>query len=318
MYRRAFPLLLIVLALAPIAACSDSSTDSDPSPLPISETFISVLLPERVSMAVGDSTQLRSVAARRDGVYEMVTTAGTWLSSNPRVATVDEFGVVRAIQAGNAEITVGLDGLTGTAAVEVTDGAAATVTYQGTAAGANNQGGSVTLSVTASPLVSGTLYIGKRATSLIGRIDLATNIVNVTGSGFAVIGVRNGSVIAGAFTDPNGATGGFAAIDASRVAVTPFCGTYSSDGTTPLGFPDTGAFVLAISLDGTVVGASVSSDASATPVTFVGTRAGDAVTLRSNSGETTSGTVQRDKATGTFRTGAGSPATFTVAQSGCQ
>ena len=75
------------------------------------------MIPDAVTLNIGESQQL-SYAATRETAK---ATRGTWASSNTKVATVDNNGLVRAVGAGVAYVTVTVDGKVGTATITVLD-----------------------------------------------------------------------------------------------------------------------------------------------------------------------------------------------------
>jgi uncharacterized protein YjdB len=95
---------------------------------PVTGTTASVAVsPAKVSVKVGGSSQL--VAAARDAAG--ATLSGrkfTWTSNNPKVASVSDVGLVRAIAVGTAVITIACDGKAATANVLVSDAVTSTPT----------------------------------------------------------------------------------------------------------------------------------------------------------------------------------------------
>ena len=73
------------------------------------------VLPASVTLSIGESQQFSYVATRETAK----ATRGTWLSSDTKVATVDNNGYVRAVGAGVATISVTVDDKVGTATVTV-------------------------------------------------------------------------------------------------------------------------------------------------------------------------------------------------------
>lgn len=76
------------------------------------------------SLPVGRSARVKGQATYPGDNTEDVTTVGTWTSSDPNVATVDETGRVVAVSEGTASITLELNGTT-SAASEIEVGPAA-------------------------------------------------------------------------------------------------------------------------------------------------------------------------------------------------
>jgi hypothetical protein len=152
---------------------------------------------------------------------------------------------------------------------------------------------------------------------LIGRIDAPTSVVHVAGGGWTFVGTLKGTVLSGNYTGPTGVVGGFSAIDATHTATTAYCGTYTSDDLTAVGNQDSGSFVLSVSLDGTVAGASLTADGSALAVMFLGRRDGDSLSLTTSFGTPAAGTFSNGAVTGSFQTTHRTTATFTATPSLC-
>lgn len=311
-HTRLVPLAVLLVALS---GCADKSTPTTPTPdTPI---VTALLLPSTLTLAVGDSNQIRAVAAMPDGTSKIVTTSGTWQSSNTAVATVSGAGIVTAIASGTANIIVTFEDKTSGTALTVTDTSTAPTTFTGTTAGQNSVAGTLTVSLSGGTRVDGALYVGKNLVSLFGRLDAPTNIVNLTGGGYVLLGTIKDTVFSGTITDSSGVTGGFASINATRAAVTNYCGTYTSDGTTALDNPDEGAFSLSVSASGRVSGASLVADASNAPVFFTGTRSGDSLSLTTNAGQLVSAQLQPGSVSGSLLTTIGSQASFTATTAAC-
>lgn len=250
---------------------------------------------------------------------QVVTTPGSWQSSNAAVATVDASGIVTGVSAGTSDISVTVDGVTATIAVTVSAFATNAETFSGAVALAGNKTGTLALSLGSAPRVTGTFYSAAGVFTLAGRIDSPTNIVNVTGGGFTLLGTLSGAVLTGTLTDSAGSSGAFSAIDSSHEAVTPLCGAYTTDGvSTSSESAESGAFVLALAIDGTAAGASVSADAAAAPLTFVGHRDGNSLTLTTNLASTLTGEISNDSATGPYQAPTGRPARFTATTRACR
>ena len=301
-------LLPVAILLAGLCACDETTSPTTPA-LPA----FYLAAPSTLSLGVGTSAQIRSVVSRPGSPAEFVTTGGMWASSNTAVATVSEWGIVTGVSAGTSNVTVTVDDVTASVAVTVSASSGdAARTLWGTGAGPSGSFGTVMISIFPDSRATGTLYLSASALSLIGRLDAPASIVNVAGGGFTFFGTLTGDVLVGTLTDPAGLTWGFAAIDATRHAVSVLCGAYVSDGATGLGNPDAGAFVLANSTDGTASGASQPADASRAPLVFVGSRAGNSLALTATAGGSLTGTIQGSTATGAFLTANGSAATFSA------
>ena len=88
-----------------VAACSGSETTAPPAALPVD----SVVIEGRTSMIVGDTVRLRIILY--DGAHNQVSNRPlSIVSSDTKVATVDESGVVTALAEGYATITATSEG----------------------------------------------------------------------------------------------------------------------------------------------------------------------------------------------------------------
>ena len=72
-----------------------------------------------------------------------MTDAGMWRSSNVGVATVSPSGIVTAISAGTATLTVSFEGKSGSVAVTVSATSADTESFLGTVVGPNTVSGTL-------------------------------------------------------------------------------------------------------------------------------------------------------------------------------
>jgi hypothetical protein len=273
-------------------------------------------MPAALTVAVGDTTQIRAVAALRDDTYQVITTLGTWESSDPAIATVNASGVVRGVAPGTADVTVTLDGLTAQSTVTVVAAAAAGAFWGGVSLPGGDTG-TLTLAFGASPRVSGTILLARGAFILTGRLDEPTRVVTLTGGAYRFTGTFDGSIASGTLTDESGATGGFVVVDAGRNAVTPFCGGYVSDGVTPLDNADNGSFILSASLDGTVAATALTSDATSAPLIATGRRSGDTARLTTTDGQAIDVSFAGGTATGLFTTSTNAVAAFNATTAKC-
>jgi len=99
--------LSVLVAAAGITACSDSVTEPPPPPPPPNI----VIVPNRVSLTVGETVLLRI-----SGISTRLT--AIWTSENPEVAAVAIGGLLKGMQAGHTTITARAGELS--ASVEVT------------------------------------------------------------------------------------------------------------------------------------------------------------------------------------------------------
>jgi hypothetical protein len=309
--------LLLGLALALSVGCDDAESPTEPTETSTSETVFSLLVPSELTLGVGDSIQIRAVVTLQDQTLQILTTTATWQSSDAGVATVDASGIVTGISAGTSDIVVTYDGVQATSSITVSTAVSAKTTFLGTVAAPENQSGTLQIVLGDTARVNGTLHTSAGVVDLIGRIDAPTNVVNVAGGGSTFVGTLKGTVLSGSYTGPTGVVGGFSAIDATHTATTAYCGTYTSDDLTAVGNQDSGSFVLSISLDGTVAGASLTADGSALPVMFLGRRDGDLLSLTTSFGRPAAGTLQNGAVSGSFQSTSTTTATFTATPSTC-
>jgi hypothetical protein len=313
----------LVLLGVPLFMCSgcggSGSSVTAPSTTSTTSTTSTIRVlsaPATLTLAVGDTTQVRAVATMTDGSMHPITNGATWQSSNASVLTVSASGVVTGISAGTASITVAAGGQTATISATASATGSATTTFLGTAAGPGSLSGTLTLSVATTSRALGMFYTGSGAPGLLGRLDSPSNVVNVTGGGYSFLGTIVGSVLSGTVTDPAGNTGGFSALDSTHSAVTAYCGTYSSDGTTAAGNADSGTWNLQISFGGIVSAERATQDGSSPALLYSGQVTGSSIALVSG-GLGATGTLSGDTASGTSQTAAGGVATFTATTGAC-
>jgi hypothetical protein len=294
-YRSRLLALVFVLSVA----CDDAELPTEPTETSTSETVFGLLVPSELTLGVGDSVQVR------------------WQSSNSEVASVDASGIVTGISAGTSDIIVTYDGVQATSSLTVSTGVSSKTTFLGTVAAPENQSGTLQIVLADTPRANGAVHTAAGVVDLIGRIDAPTSVVHVAGGGWTFVGTLKGTVLSGNYTGPTGVVGGFSAIDATHTATTAYCGTYTSDDLTAVGNQDSGSFVLSVSLDGTVAGASLTADGSALAVMFLGRRDGDSLSLTTSFGTPAAGTFSNGAVTGSFQTTHRTTATFTATPSLC-
>jgi hypothetical protein len=309
--------LLLAFALVLSVGCDDAESPTEPTETSTSETVFSVLVASELTLGVGDSVQVRAVVTLQNQTVQILTTTASWQSSNAAVAIVDASGIVTGISAGTSDIIVTYDGVQATSSLTVSTGVSSKKPFLGTVAAPENQSGTLQIFLGETSRVNGTVHTAAGVVDLIGRIDAPTSVVNVAGGGLTFVGTLKGTVLSGSYTGPTGVVGGFSAIDATHTATTAYSGTYTSDDLTAVGNQDSGSFVLSISLDGTVAGASVTADGSALPVMFLGRRDGNSLSLTTSFGRPAAGTLQNGAVTGSFQSTNNTPAPFTATPSTC-
>ncbi len=116
---RSWRILALVITTWFISSCSGSDagpTQPDPTPTLAS---ITVSAPSAAPLTALGQT-MRLTAQGRTDQGATVALSPSWTSSNPGVATVDATGLVTAVGDGSTQITATQSGVTGAAAVEVT------------------------------------------------------------------------------------------------------------------------------------------------------------------------------------------------------
>jgi uncharacterized protein YjdB len=111
---RLFRLSIVVLALI-VSSCSGS-----PAAPTTDSTFVpSIFFTGGSSLMVGQAVQLAATERLTSSTTQDVTSASTWQSSNPAVATVSGAGLVTAASLGSAVITATSQSVAGTLLVSV-------------------------------------------------------------------------------------------------------------------------------------------------------------------------------------------------------
>jgi len=130
------------------------------------------------SVAVGQSVQLTATA--RDANGSVVSGAVTWTSSSPAVAGVGPTGLFSALSVGQATITAGISGATGSLMMTVTA----------------NPSGSATVSMPGFSFVPFTTTINVGGTVIYEFGDVAHNVIfnRVTGAPADIQATRNQKV----------------------------------------------------------------------------------------------------------------------------
>lgn len=128
---------------------------------------------------------------------------------------------------------------------------------------------------------------------LFGTFNDRRGELSLEGGGYLFEGTRDGSVINGTFTGPDGIVGSFSAVDTRASSATTFCGTYGGD--------ESGVFNMVIHADGNITGTWANVDGSSG--TFWGQLNGTSITVTTNDGSTATGTLQGDTVSGTVTNG---------------
>jgi hypothetical protein len=303
MRKVSIPALCAALAMS--IACSEGTTE------PTTATLQALwATPSTLALVTGDSSQLRTVATHLDGTTEVLTSSVTYQSSSTSVAVVDDSGIVTAVAAGTTNVTVASGGLTATVTVTVSDTGSSSRTFTGTVAGPESTSGTFTVAVNANTRVTGSLHLPRILVGLLGRFDTPTNIVNVSGGGYTLIGAIAGGQWTGTFVDAAGRSGGFSAIESTHTAVTVFCGSYTGEE------DPGGVWNLQRSADGTATGEAMATDGSSGPFLLSGTATGGAFTL-AGSGASASGSISGSSLTGSLSRSSAAPVTLSATTGAC-
>ena len=201
-----------------------------------------------------------------------------------------------------------------------------TTTFQGTIAGANNQTGTLTVTVQAQVAAVSTRFFrwpfvatlhaqssvsatgsfrpaGGATTQLTGTYGTTTRAISLSGGGYTFTGAAAGATIGGSYTGPGGAAGAFSSRSTAGGTVTVYCGNVF--GAPPDTGVVTGVFNLAVSdQSGAVSGAFIiSADDADTVGILAGQVTGTAVSLTgtATAGKSVGATVS---VTGTIQGGA--------------
>jgi len=101
-----------VVTFIALAGCGKSP--AQPSP-----TITSVTVDGAHSLAEGNTLTLTATVHWSSGLTAAATNNVSWISDDPRVATVDAHGVVTAVKAGQSQIRATVETVSGSAAVQV-------------------------------------------------------------------------------------------------------------------------------------------------------------------------------------------------------
>jgi hypothetical protein len=156
-------------------------------------------------------------------------------------------------------------------------------------------------------LIASTLLIAAGACGSSSSPSTPSGTGGTTTSAATVTSVALGA-FSGNYTGPNGTSGGFGALDATRSTVTQLCGTYAA------GPGDNGIWNLQVSASGAASGEANGPKT----VLLSGQISGTALTMTSSEGVTARGTVQNGSVSGSFTTKEGVPATFSGSSAGCR
>ena len=120
-FRGGWPVPLLALTAALVTACSDSSTDPDPSPGDPIPTRIALSADEVLLSFVGVSATVTATVLDQDG-DPMPGESVSWSSNDDGVATVSAAGVVTSTGVGTARVTARSGELQASADVDIRTG----------------------------------------------------------------------------------------------------------------------------------------------------------------------------------------------------
>ena len=146
--------------------------------------------------------------------------------------------------------------------------------------------------------------------SLTGTYEDSTREVTMSGGGFTFIGVitGDGMELAGPYTGPGGASGGFVTLNTAGGTVTGYCGTFTGAGG--------GRLAMSISAGGIVSGGWINT-ANGASGNIRGRRSGSSLTLTSDPDIHIEGTQSGNALSGTW-SDANEGGTWQVSVAGCQ
>jgi hypothetical protein len=150
---------------------------------------------------------------------------------------------------------------------------------------------------------------GASDVALSGTYDAASGSLTLAGGGLSLAGTASGETLSGTFTNADGTTGGFSALNSTQNAVTNYCGTYTPGD-------DAGVFNLTVSASGKLSGVT-SGTGSGSAVTLAGQVTGSSVSGVSSESVAFSGTIDGAAISGTYISTNGHPGTFSGSSSGC-
>ena len=142
----------------------------------VARTVTSLLVVGPAVIPTGQTSELTASASTISG-KQVVTNGVTWESSNPRVASVSDTGVLTAVAPGTATITATYQGVSGSLGVTVADVSVASIAFYGTTT--VTRGNTTQLTATAT-LSDGSARI---VTNLATWASLNTDLATVSDSG---------------------------------------------------------------------------------------------------------------------------------------
>jgi uncharacterized protein YjdB len=112
---RYFAFYLTILAITVltigVTACSSSKTTATFTGTPVLNS-IAVTPNPTPSLSKGKTQQFKAVGTYSDGATTDITGQVTWASDNTTAATIDNSGLATGIEAGMANVTASLNGVT--------------------------------------------------------------------------------------------------------------------------------------------------------------------------------------------------------------
>ena len=111
-------IVLFALLTFGVVACSTSKTATTFTGTPVL-TSIAVTPNPPPSLSKGHTQQFKAVGIYSDGTTANVTSRVAWASDNTAAAAIDNSGLATGVEAGIANITAALDGITSPAQILV-------------------------------------------------------------------------------------------------------------------------------------------------------------------------------------------------------
>jgi RHS repeat-associated protein len=102
-----------------IAVTTAGGTVESPQPFIVPVLMTIAITPASAAIEPGQTTQFTARGTYSDATTVDLTSLAAWTTANPSVATVNNFGLARAIGAGTTTISATMSGVTGTASLHV-------------------------------------------------------------------------------------------------------------------------------------------------------------------------------------------------------
>jgi len=111
-------IMLLALLTLGVSACSTSKTTTTFTGAPVLNS-IAVTPNPPPSLSKGHTQQFKAVGTYSDGTTADITSRVAWASDNAEAAAIDNSGLATGVEAGIANVTAALDGITSPAQILV-------------------------------------------------------------------------------------------------------------------------------------------------------------------------------------------------------